>query len=145
MRFKGRVVAGLAATSIGLMTMSFAAEPKSLHWEGAADRNPSTFLIVTVTDIAKEGGGLFGIRRSPSFADALPDARVLEGRVTTGPLSGRDVRLRAPGAELPDLHRGDRAAFGLIGEEACICVLSVPSGMTDEQLPAWLAQQRCGG
>jgi hypothetical protein len=134
----------LLATLIGLMTMSFAAEPKNLHWEGAADRKPASFLIVTIANFAKEGGGLFGIRRSPSFADALPDARVLEGRVTTGPLSGNTVRLRAPGAELPDLHRGDRAAFGMVSDQACICVLLVPADMTDAQLPDWLAHQRCG-
>lgn len=143
-RTSSRVI-GLAATLIGLMTMSFAAEPKTLHWEGAADRKPDSFLIVTLTDIGKEGGGLFGIRRSPSFADALPDARVLEGRVATGPLSGTSLRLRAPSAELPDLHRGDRAALGLVGDAACICVLHVPPGMTEDQLPGWLAQQRCAG
>jgi hypothetical protein len=139
------VTAWLTLILIGLMTMSFAAEPKSLRWEGAADRKPTGFLIVTLTDVAEEGGGLFGIRRSPSFADALPDAHILEGSVENGPLSGSIVRLRAPGAELPDLHRGDRAAFGMVSDQACICVLHVPPGMTKEQLLNWLAQQRCGG
>jgi hypothetical protein len=127
------------------MTMSFATELKTLHWEGAADRTPGNFLIVTLTDVAKEGGGMFGIRQSPSFADALPDARVLEGRVDTGPLRGATVRLRAPGGELPDLHRGDRAAFAMVSDQACICVVHIPTGMRDDQLPNWLAQQRCGG
>jgi hypothetical protein len=124
--------------------MNFAAEPKNLHWEGAADRQPGSFLIVILTNAAKEAGGLFGIRQSPSFADTLPDARVLEGRVEIGPLSGNSVRLRAPGAEIPDLHQGDRAAFGMVSDQACICVLLVPAGMTEERLPSWLAQQRCG-
>lgn len=124
--------------------MSFAAEPKNLYWEGAADRQPRSFLIVTLTNTVKDAGGLFGIRRSPSFADSLPDAHVLEGRVETGPLGGNSVRLRAPGAEIPDLREGDRAALGMVSDLACICVLRIPAGMAEERLPNWLAQQRCG-
>ena len=125
--------------------MTSAADMKTLKWEWPDKRKPDSFLVVALTGVSKEGGGLFGIRRSPSLADTLPDARILEGRIATRPPGGDLVRLRAPGAEIPELHTADRVAFGLVGDRVCICVLRVPPELTDSELPKWLAEQPCGG
>jgi hypothetical protein len=135
----------LANTIGGLHTMAASTQPKNLKWEWPDGRKPDRFLAIGLTNVAKEGGGLFGIRRSPSFTDTLPDARVLEGKVATGPLGGSPVRLRAPGGEIPGLSAGDRAAFGMIGDQVCICVLKVPAEVQDAQLADWTARQSCGG
>jgi hypothetical protein len=123
--------------------MTSSIEPTNLKWEWPGGREPDRFLAIGLTRVAKEGGGWFGIRRSPSLADSLPDATIIEGKVTSGMLRGSPVRLRAPGAEIPQLHAGDRAAFGMIGDHVCVCVLIVPSTVTDADLPDWLARQTC--
>ena len=135
----------LAVVIVGLEAMAASTEPANLQWEWPADRRPDRFLAVQLSDFHKEGGGWFGIRRSPSLANSLPDARILEGKVLNGPLTGHAVRLRAPGGELPKLARGDRAAFGMVDDKTCICVLRVPANVAAPQLDEWLAQQSCGG
>ncbi|HUB48047.1 MAG TPA: hypothetical protein VMB73_23965 [Acetobacteraceae bacterium] len=132
-------------TCIGLLTMtSSSAAQTKLTWEWPAGRRTDRFLAVKLTRVAKEGGGLFGIRRSPSLADSLPDAKILEGSVMQGINTGEHVSLRAPGAELPRLAAGDRAAFGLVEDRICICVLQIPADITEDRLGAWLSRQSCG-
>lgn len=136
----------LLSTCIGLLTMALASSSTARHlaWEWPAGRRTDRFLAVKLTEVAKEGGGLFGIRRSPSLADSLPNAMILSGVVVAGSGTGDHVRLRAPGAELPSLATGDRAAFGLVDDRICICVLAVPAGIAADQLAGWLSHQSCG-
>ncbi len=52
-----------------------------LRWEWPAGRQPDKTLLAAVDKIEKQGEGLFGIGRSPSIAENLPDAMVVSGKV----------------------------------------------------------------
>lgn len=116
----------------------------NLKWEFADGRKPERFIVARLDRIEKESGGIFGLRRSPSFADSLPDARILEGTATGPGAGGGAVSLRLPGPEVPSVRKGDRVAFGIVGANTCICVLAPPANVKDEQLPDWLSKQDCG-
>lgn len=119
-------------------------QPLQFKWEGVAGRTPERFVVVRLERAAQEGGGLFGLRRTPSFIGNLPDAVVLEGKAVTGEAAGREVVLRAPGGELPALARGDRVALGLVEGSVCIGVLKVPAEISDAHAEEWAARQGCG-
>jgi hypothetical protein len=123
--------------------MAAPAHSEPLQWQGAADRSPSRFIAMRVGRIEKEGGGLFGIRNSPSLAGALPDARIVEG-TPIGPRGGA-IKLRAPNGELPSgLASGARVVLGLVDDSHIICILAPPAETADEDLEAWAKTQPCG-
>jgi len=114
-----------------------------LTWEWAAERTPTSRILVEVSQIRKEGGGLFGLKKSPSIIENVPDGHILTGVVVLGDHVGRSVSLRMPGFEIPDISEGDRVGLGLIGEGICICVVPLPAGLSDSQLEDWLGAFRC--
>ncbi|KAA5605235.1 hypothetical protein F1188_11730 [Roseospira marina] len=116
----------------------------SLTWEWAADRAPTGRLLMEVTRIRKEGGGLFGLRKTPSLIDTMPEGHVVTGVVLQGDADvGRPVSLRMPGFEIPDIAAGDRVGLGLIGDETCICMVPVPADLAEEQIEGWLGSFAC--
>jgi hypothetical protein len=125
-------------------TMSANPERTGLRWEGRDNRVPDRFLVLRVQRVEKEGGGLFGLRRSPSLAENLPDATILEGEEIGPSGNGARVTLHLPGADLPPVNRGDRVVLGVVGENACICVLAPPSHLADDQVAGWASSQPCG-
>lgn len=127
----------------GTPTMSSTPHSTPLLWQGAADRKPQQFIALRVTDVRKEGGGLFGIGNSPSIVGAMPDARLVEGRTLGG--TEAVVRLKAPGGELPPgLGKGSRLVLGLVDPKHVICLLSPPESVADAALLTWAAGQPCG-
>ncbi len=136
----GVAALGLAAFfEIGPQTvsMSHAADPSALTWQGAAGRTPQRFLVLRVDGVSKDGGGLFGIRQSPSIAGSFPDATIIEASGEAGRRT-----LHGPGAELPTgLATGTRIAVGLVDETHFISVLLPPASVSDESVPAWAATQ----
>jgi hypothetical protein len=108
-------------------------------WKGTA----AAKAIVEIEAIEKEGGGLFGLRRSPSMADYLPEARVLTGVVLASTATAKRIRLRIPQKELPPVAAGDRVALALTGENTCFCIVPVPGEIAAEGLAAWLAGWTC--
>jgi hypothetical protein len=118
--------------------MPASAEPLHLSWQW--NRPASHVILVAVDGIAAESGGFFGILRSPSIADALPDAQVLNGRIlATDPGSaGRPVIMRIPKHELPALAPGQHVAIGYTDDNAAVRIAAVPVGMTAEVEATWL-------
>lgn len=122
-------------------------ESATLRWEWPADRVPDHRILVRIDAIREERGGLLGIRRSPSLADALPNPVELEATVVAGdaPGLGRRLSLRLPRPELHDIAVGDHAAMGLLGPGTCICIAKAPAGTDQAAQERWLASWNCGG
>lgn len=115
----------------------------ALTWEYPAGRSAERFLMVRLGKVEKEGGGLFGIRRSPSMADALDDARLWTGTVVNGDLAGSAVHIRVPGVDVPEASQGDLVALGIAEGSICICVRKPPTDLDSARTHAWLASQTC--
>lgn len=122
--------------------MSLSNRTAPLEWEGAADRKPTFFAPIKVSRVSKEGGGLFGLRNSPSIAGSQPDAHLLEGTLLAG---GGTVKLSLPGGEVPPgLTSGTRVVLGLVDADHVICVLVPPASVADDGLQDWAGRQSCG-
>ncbi len=115
----------------------------SLKWEYPAGRTPERFLTIQLDKVEKEGRGFLGIRRSPSMADAMDDARLWTGTVADGDLGGSKVHIRVPGEDVPEAAKGDRVALGLVEGTICICVRKPPPNLDTAQTRSWLASQSC--
>ena len=123
--------------------MAASSRSDPLQWQGAADRTPVRFIAMRVGGVEKDGGGLFGIRNSPSLAGALPDARIVEGAAIGE--AGGPIKVRAPGGELPPgLGAGARVVLGMVDETHVICILAPPDDVADDALAAWAGTQSCG-
>jgi hypothetical protein len=118
--------------------MSASPEPLRLSWQW--NRPAPHSVLVGVDSIAAESGGVFGVLRSPSFADSLPDAQVLNGHILGGDAtaSGRPVVLRVPKHELPALAPGQHVAIGYTDDNAAIRIAAVPIGLSPADETAWL-------
>jgi hypothetical protein len=114
-----------------------------LNWEYPAGRVPATYLLVRLDDVEKEGGGFLGIRRSPSMADAMPDAMIWSGSIADGDSAGIRVQIRVPGEDVPKVEKGDRVALGLVEDRICICVRVPPADLDAAAARAWLTDQGC--
>jgi hypothetical protein len=113
------------------MSESREAQPVfELKWEWPGDRAPDVRLVVAVEGLSEEGGGLFGLKRSPSLGDSLPDPVVLRGRVVGGEPGwvGRAVKLRLPRLELPEVRAGDKVDLEVLAGGTCISAAKVPGG-----------------
>lgn len=116
-----------------------------LKWEWPAGRAIETGILVRVDGIRPASKGLFGMRASPSMADALPDATdvtvVVDQEAAVH--AGRKVRVRMPGIEARKLAAGEWAAFGLVESGGvCACVQAAPKhGL--EELRRWIAGWKC--
>jgi hypothetical protein len=118
--------------------MSAAPEPLNLSWQW--NRPASHAVLVAVESIAPESGGLFGVLRSPSLADALPDAQILRGHVLMGDTAyvGRPLTMRIPRPELPQLAPGQNIAIGYTDDYAAVRIAAVPTNIATDAASAWL-------
>jgi hypothetical protein len=116
-----------------------------LKWEWPAGRPIESALLVRVESIQPASRGLFGMRASPSMADALPDATELKARVDeqSTRLAGQDLLIRLPGIEAQKLKAGQWAALGLVESgTVCACVAAAPT-QSVEEARRWLATSPC--
>lgn len=105
-----------------------------LRWEWPADRQVQNKLLVRVTNIKEQGGGLFGINKSPSIADNLPDPVILTGTIikSSNNTDGKTVSIVVPKPEIESINSGDHGLFGLVNGSVCICIK--PVGSTEVEL-----------
>lgn len=98
-----------------------------MRWEWPADRNVEKRVVVKVEKIKEADQGFFGIKKSPSFASALPDPVVVMGLVIVGDpaLRGKSVKLTLPKLELENIEVGQLAMLGLVEPNTCICIKHV--------------------
>lgn len=100
-----------------------------LNWEWPAERPSEQKVLVQVNNIKEQGGGFFGVLKSPSLANSLPDAQVLSGKVinTDKSLDGKSITLIVPKLEIESIKSGDYVVMGIVQEKICICITPVNS------------------
>jgi hypothetical protein len=120
-------------------------EEIALKWEWPAGRTLDSRALVEVHSLKKESGGLFGIKKSPSMANAFPDPIILSGKVLEGPpgIYGKAVRIRLPAAEAKGVTPAQLVGIGLVGSDTCVCVVPAPQGVAAGEAKEWLAQLQC--
>jgi hypothetical protein len=99
-----------------------------------------------VQELKAAGQGLLGqLENHPSLAGSVPEPVDIKATVLrhTGSGSASSVSLRFSKYELPDAAVNDRLALALIGQEVCICLARVPSGVPESALDDWLAKWTC--
>ena len=120
------------------------AEPLRLTWMW--NRPPAQRALVRVVRVEAEGGGLFGFKRSPSMADALPDAQVLTATLLPidGGRAGRAVVVRLPKRELPaHVAAGQTVALGYTQDGAAVCIAALPPDVGAGAQRDWLERWTC--
>ena len=118
-----------------------------IKWEWPAGRPIETRLLVRIESVQPTSPGLFGIKASPSMADALPDATVVTAVVDEQAVSraGQKLQVTLPGVKAQKLKSGNWAVFGLIESGiVCTCVAAAP-GSTAENARRWLPSSPCNG
>ena len=138
------VVGAVAAVAGGLAMASI---EKTFGWEWRADRVVQQIALVRLGSVKKEGGGLFGILKSPSLEGSLPDPMKIEAKVLSvdreGQLTaGETLGFRMPKYEMQEAAAGDAAAIGLI-DDVVVCFIRAPSEMNAADLEAWLYAVEC--
>jgi hypothetical protein len=118
-----------------------------MGWQWRAERSLEQRVGIRLIQIKSEGGGLFGIGRSPSLSGSLPDARRVQADVLTIDRPGKvgvaaRIEFRIPKLELRGAEEGALAAIGIIGQNV-VCFTPAPDEVTEATLPAWLPQAPC--
>lgn len=116
-------------------------------WEWRSGRALEQGLGLKIIKIKSEGGGLFGIGRSPSLAGSIPDARRVQADVVVldkvGAVKvGDRVTFRIPKIELKGANEGALAVVGTIGQKA-VCFVPAPKTVSEESLADWMSVASC--
>lgn len=114
-----------------------------ITWEWPAGRQLETKLLINIDKISKASTGFFGIRASPSMADAIPDATEVVATVISGQedLVGKIISMRIPGVEAKKLKVGEPAAIALVDNNISICVSAAPPNK--HELENWFSTWNC--
>ena len=109
----------------------------NLKWEWPAQRQPQLKLVMMVNDLKAADKGWFGLKRSPSLVEGLPDPITLQGTVVKGDpsLLQKSIAVTLPKLEADFLSKGDLAALGVLDNHVCICIRKLQS--VDEDLSDW--------
>ena len=118
-----------------------------LGWEWRAERTLEQRAGLRLVQIEKEGGGLFGIGRSPSLGGSLPDAQRVQADVLSvdrpGKLAvGASIAFRIPKVELKGANEGVLVAIGIIGENV-VCLTPAPEEVVEASLSSWTSEAPC--
>ena len=125
--------------------MSKSSSELELTWQWSAGRSPDHRILVSIKSLKEGDSGWFGINKSPSIADNLPDPMIVNASVLEGPEDwvGREVVLVIPRPELGDIQSGDKVGLGVINNDTCICAVKSPTLSDESALKAWTASFEC--
>ena len=105
-----------------------------LNWEWPAGRPIEDKLVVKIDGVKAQKSGIFGFKKTPSFAANVPEPTAVTGTVvkaTTG-LNGKTIQVIAPALEIVNVEAGGYAVFGVVDSATCVCI--VPISGPDEDL-----------
>ncbi|MFL0809746.1 MAG: hypothetical protein K6L76_04970 [Agarilytica sp.] len=104
-----------------------------LNWEWPADRKPDQKLLVKVSSIKADSGGLFLLKKPASIVEGFPDPYVFEGTIenTSDQLDGKTIKLILPKLELENVTEGGYVVIGEVNPSTCICIVNIESRDTD--------------
>ncbi|WP_226668414.1 hypothetical protein [Microbulbifer aggregans] len=125
-----KLIAIITLSLIGGCAMSADIE---LKWEWPADRAVEDKILIKIEDIKPQGSGFFGLRKSPSFAENLPDPTVITGVIKNADelIKGKSLKIIVPKPEVGNAAVGSYAVLGLVEKDICICIVPVESETTD--------------
>jgi hypothetical protein len=140
----------LALTVLNLLreeTFAMADPLVQLGWEWRAERPLEQRVGLRLVKIEKEGGGLFGLGRSPSLGGSLPDAQRVQADVLAidhpgQAVVGGKIAFRIPKVELRGASEGALVAVGIIGRSV-VCLAPAPAEVTEDLLAGWLSEAPC--
>lgn len=109
----------------------------NLKWEWPAERQPTFKLVVAVSDVSEASSGWFGIKKSPSLVNGLPDPVTLKGTIVSDDagLRNKTVTITLPKLEAGAISKHNFAAIGVLENDVCICIRKLQSA--DEDLSDW--------
>ena len=104
-----------------------------LKWEWPANRPLTHKLLINVHSLEKQGGGLFGVKQSPSLVASVPDPFELKGVVIKAdkPINAENIALIAPKLEVENIKPGAYAVLGLVNDSTCVCIVPVKNKDVD--------------
>lgn len=107
-----------------------------LNWEWPDDRKADQKVLIKVMEIKEKSGGLFGLKRSPSFVDSLPDPVIVRAVVVNGKagIDSKTVELTLPRVEIDGISAANYAVVGIVDGKTCICIKKVDSDKEDISL-----------
>jgi hypothetical protein len=109
----------------------------NLKWEWPADRQPQLKLVMEITSIEEADRGWFGVKKSPSLIEGIPNPITFRGVIVggTGHFDGKTVSLTLPKLEAESISSGDHVAVGVFENNTCICIKKLQS--SDQDLSDW--------
>lgn len=122
--------------------MSFFSSKKELTWEWPDGRKSAQHVMLKLDKVKKPSK----LIDSPSFANHIPNAVELEGKIVAASLDlgKKNIELKVPGDEVEGLAEGQHILLGLDDENIVICTKTVPTELASEDdLKQWFEQQRC--
>ncbi|WP_308364327.1 MULTISPECIES: hypothetical protein [unclassified Microbulbifer] len=125
-----KFVAMLTLSLIGGCAMSADIE---LKWEWPADRAIEDRFLIKVEKVKAQDSGLFGLKKSPSFASNIPEPTVITGVVQNKGtvINGKSLKVVAPKPEAEEIEAGSYAVLGVVDKDVCICIVPVESADID--------------
>lgn len=104
-----------------------------LKWEWPDGRAIEDRILIKVEDVKARSSGLFELKKSPSFAENIPDPTVITGIVQNKDtvIGGRSLNIVAPKPEIGSTETGSYAVLGVVENDVCICIVPVESENVD--------------
>ena len=104
-----------------------------LKWEWPANRKVDRKILVKITGLKKQGGGLLGIKKSPSIVDNLPDPVLVSGIIINNNSESDEkiVSVIVPELEVKDIDKNSYTVWGLVDNSICICIVPVKDKNVD--------------
>ena len=108
----------------------------NLKREWPAGRQPNQKLIVSIESTTKHRTGFFGVKKSPSLLEGIPDPVDLKGIIIGGDssLKNKSITITLPRIELENSSEGGFLAIGVIEPNTCICLKTAASATEDLSL-----------
>ena len=105
----------------------------NLKWEWPAGRKADQKLIVNIASITKHNTGFFGLKKSPSLIEGIPDPIDIKGIIIGGDsyLGNKSITITLPKVELENVSEGNLIAIGVIEPNICICLKTATSATED--------------
>ncbi len=96
-------------------------------WEWPANRKADSKILVKITGLKKQGSGIFGIKKSPSIVDNLPDPVLVSGIIVNNNSESdeKTVSVIVPELEIKDIDNNSYTVWGLVDNSICICIVPV--------------------
>ena len=116
-------------------------------WPG--QQNPEAVLLVSITNLEKQGRGLFGLNQVEALGTNLRDAHILEGVVIDGDedFNNTKIKLVFPRAREKSIETNDHVAMGILKSDpevnSFICMEKVPSELSLAGKLKWLENWKC--